>query len=68
MATPAATPIATNISQELLDALDATAKSLRPTPRYDSSNNVIPFGTPHRTSGEVFVVWHGRAIGLFYGL
>nr|VWO93930.1 NADPH oxidase isoform 2 [Ganoderma boninense] len=55
------------VTQLLLDTLDATARSLGPTPRYDADGLVIPFGNAGR-EGKVYVVWHGRAIGLFYGM
>ncbi|KAI1783084.1 hypothetical protein LXA43DRAFT_1103011 [Ganoderma leucocontextum] len=41
------------LTNSLLHALDATASSLGPTPRYDCHQNVIPVGTPH-AGGKVF--------------
>nr|VWP02297.1 Putative two-component response regulator SSK1p [Ganoderma boninense] len=52
--------------QRELDAFDAHAMSFGPLPRYNSDGTVMAVGEPYPGS-RVYVVWSGRATGLFYG-
>ena len=53
------------VSPELLRDFDDVATSMGITPRLDKLGQPIPIGQKER-KGEVYVVWTGRAVGLFY--
>uniref|UniRef100_A0AAD7X445 Uncharacterized protein n=1 Tax=Trametes cubensis TaxID=1111947 RepID=A0AAD7X445_9APHY len=53
------------VSPELLRDFDDVAASVGITPRLDKLGQPIPIGQKER-KGEVYVVWTGRAVGLFY--
>ncbi|EIW58986.1 uncharacterized protein TRAVEDRAFT_48118 [Trametes versicolor FP-101664 SS1] len=44
---------------------DTFAASLGKTPRYDKQGQVIPIGKTEENRPRYYVVWHGRAIGIF---
>ncbi|KAL7283552.1 hypothetical protein ACG7TL_002986 [Trametes sanguinea] len=44
---------------------DSIAANLGPTPIYDEAGEIVPIGE-HSEQGGVYVVWYGRAVGVFY--
>ncbi len=62
---PGAMPAQSKLSRGLLKECDALARSLGVTPVFDKLGIIIAIGMPEE-KGRVYVVWVGRAIGLFY--
>ncbi|KAL7279946.1 hypothetical protein ACG7TL_006357 [Trametes sanguinea] len=44
---------------------DELAASLGNTPQYDSDGQVVAIGKPEQFKQRYYVVWHGRAVGIF---
>ena len=55
-----------DVVRKMIEAFDVTAYSLGPTPVYDEDGKAIPVG-PWHPGSRVYVVWSGRATGLFWG-
>ncbi len=58
-------PVHSKMSRRLLKECDSLAHSLGVTPVFDRHGIIIAIGTMEG-KGRVYVVWIGRAIGLFY--
>ncbi|KAI0735944.1 hypothetical protein C8Q76DRAFT_792431 [Earliella scabrosa] len=54
-----------SVSAELIADWDTLAASLGITPKYDQNGQVVPIGQREGLRMAVYVVWVGRAIGLF---
>ncbi len=53
------------VSMKRIAEWDTFAASLGKTPRYDKQGQVIPIGKTEENRPRYYVVWHGRAIGIF---
>lgn len=58
-------PVQSKMSRRLLKECDGLALSLGITPVFNQHGLIIAIGKPEG-KGRVYVVWIGRAIGLFY--
>lgn len=55
------------VSAELIQDYDRLAASLGVTPNFDPvSGEIVPIGQPEGGKKTVYVVWAGRALGLFH--
>lgn len=54
------------VSSELIQGYDELAASLGETPVLDENGEIVPIGHPEGTRVAVYVVWVGRAVGLFH--
>ncbi len=54
-----------SISLDQIREWDRIAQALGPTPVYDDVGHIVPLGEP-KQGKHIYVVWHGRAIGVFY--
>ena len=52
--------------EELLQGFDNVAASLGPTPVYNEQQEIVPIGQPEGGRVLIYVVWVGRAVGLFH--
>lgn len=52
------------VAAEIIRDWDATAVSLGEMPKYDAQGLIIPVGK--KEGRKIYVVWVGRAVGLFY--
>lgn len=53
-----------SIPVEQIRHWDRVALELGPTPIYDDNGQIVPIGEPVKGK-QIYVVWRGRAIGIF---
>lgn len=52
-------------SRKKMKECDDLARGLSVTPKFDDDGQIIPIGAPE-SKGRVYVIFMGRAVGLFY--